>query len=155
MALALAQELGAEIHHIPSQQCNVENVNDTIRFCWYVPRGGLKGFHVVLVDEADQMSNAAQLAFLSKLDSTAYPPQTIFIFTANATDRLEARFLSRCRVLEFSSYGMRSELASLLQRVWQKETGHDNGLDFARMAKDSTNNVRDALMKLELEIMAL
>lgn len=155
MALALAKELGAELHHIPSQECNVERVKDVVHMCWYVPQGGLSKFHLVLVDEADQMSNAAQLAFLSKLDSTAFPPNTIFIFTANATDRLEGRFLSRCRVLEFSSYGMRAELATLLQSVWKRETGHDNGLDFARMAKDSTNNVRDALMKLELEILAL
>jgi len=95
MALALAETLHAELHHIPSQQCNVATVEDVIRRCWYVPCSG--GFHLVLVDEADRMSNAAQLHFLSKLDATAFPPQTIFVFTCNATDGLEPRFLSRTR----------------------------------------------------------
>jgi DNA polymerase III delta prime subunit len=85
-ALALAEALSAELHHIPSQQCNASAVEDVIRQCWYIPRSG---FHLVLVDEADRMSNAAQLQFLSKLDATAFPPQTIFVFTCNAIDGLE------------------------------------------------------------------
>lgn len=100
------------------------------------------------------MSNAAQLALLSKLDSTDPAPQTIWIFTANDTSRLEKRFLSRCRVLEFSSYGMRSDLAGLLARIWEAETGKPGTLDFERIAKDSTNNVRDALQTLEIELLA-
>ena len=149
MALALAAETGMELHHIPSQQCNVANVDDVIRQCWYVARSG--GFHLVLVDECDAMSSAAQLAFLSKLDATAFPPQTVFIFTANQTERLESRFLSRCRVLEFSSYGLGSDLRSLLQRVWQAEAGNAPEPDYAKLA--SGNNVRQSLMNLELEIM--
>ncbi len=58
------------------------------------------------------MTPAAQLALLSKLDATAFPPNTVFIFTCNATDSLEPRFLTRCRVIEFSSYGMANEIAS-------------------------------------------
>jgi hypothetical protein len=56
------------------------------------------------------MSYPAQLAFLSKLDATAFPPNTIFIFTCNAIESLEKRFLSRCRMIEFSSYGMAMRL---------------------------------------------
>jgi putative ATPase len=33
MALALAETLSAELHHIPSQQCNVSAVEDVIRQC--------------------------------------------------------------------------------------------------------------------------
>jgi len=108
-----------------------------------------------LFDESDHMTPAAQLALLSKLDGTAFPPNTVFIFTANSTDGLEARFLSRCRVLEFSSYGMASDIAEYLDKVWHAEGGNGNGPDVARLAKESRNNVRDALMKLELELMAL
>ena len=154
MALALAEELGAEVHHIPSQQCNVANVENAIRQCWYAP---LKpgGFHVVLVDEADQMSTAAQLAFLSKLDATAFPPQTIFIFTCNETDRLEKRFLSRCRVLEFSSYGLNGQGAEYLRQMWEAEGGGlDAAPDFARIMKNTCNNLRDTLMHLEVELLA-
>ena len=152
MALALADTLRAEVHHIPSQQCNVANVEDVIRQCWYVPVSG--GFHLVLVDEADKMSNAAQLHFLSKLDATAFPPQTIFVFTCNATDGLETRFLSRTRQIEFSSYGMASEATRLLESIWGREANGASAPNFARIVKESSNNVRDALMTLETELLA-
>jgi replication-associated recombination protein RarA len=100
------------------------------------------------------MTPAGQLALLSKLDSTDPAPNTIWVFTANDCERLEKRFLSRCRVLEFSSYGMRSELAKYLADVWKAETGTDGTIDFERIAKDSTNNVRDALNTLEVELLA-
>ncbi len=109
---------------------------------------------MVLADEADQMSSAAQLAFLSKLDGTAFPPNTVFIFTCNAVDRLADRFLSRCRRIDFSSYGMADGIQGLLARIWDAET--DNPTErpnFARIAKESNNNVRDALMTLEVQIM--
>jgi replication-associated recombination protein RarA len=152
MALALAEELKGELHKIPSQKCTVDAISDVVRQCWYAPMTP-GGFHIVLADEADQMSNAAQLALLSKLDSTDPAPQTIWIFTANDTERLEKRFLSRCRVLEFSSYGMRGELAALLGKVWESETGAIGTLDFARIAKDSGTNVRSALSELELKLL--
>lgn len=159
MALAMAEESGWELHHIPSQKCTVENLNDTVRMCWYCPlhfgdtRSG--GKHVILIDESDQMTDKAQLACLSFLDSTARPPDTVFIFTCNSTDRLEKRFLSRCMVIEFSSYGMRSQLAEFLAEVWKRETnGTQTGIDFERMAKDNNNNVRAALMQLESELLA-
>lgn len=99
------------------------------------------------------MSYPAQLAFLSKLDATAFPPNTIFVFTCNAVDSLEARFLSRCRQVEFSSYGLSEGIVGLLQRVWDAETDGQSKRNFARMAKDSANNVRDALMALEVELL--
>lgn len=153
MALALAETLGAELHHIPSQQCNVGAVEDVIHRCWYVPQSG--GFHLVLVDEADKMSPAAQLHFLSKLDATAFPPQTIFVFTCNANDGLEPRFLSRTRQIEFSSYGLASDATRLLESIWQREAGVATSRNFARIVKDSANNVRDALMFLETELLAI
>jgi replication-associated recombination protein RarA len=152
-ALVLAETLGAEVHHIPSQQCNVANVEDVIRQCWYVPASG--GFHLVLVDEADRMSNAAQLHFLSKLDATAFPPETIFIFTCNSTDGLESRFLSRTRQIEFSSYGMASDATRLLESIWQREASGSPAPNFARIVKESANNVRDSLMRLETELLAI
>lgn len=153
IALALAAEIEGELHHIPSQKCTVENIEDTVRKCWNLTHK-VNGFHIVLVDEADQMTEKAQLALLSKLDSTAAPPQTFFIFTCNATKGLEPRFLSRCSVLEFSNYGMRGELAELLARVWKAETGKDGTLNFERIAKEANNNVRAALMCLEKELLA-
>ena len=152
MALALAETLGAELHHIPSQQCLVANVEDVIRQCWYVPVSG--GYHLVLVDEADRMSSAAQLHFLSKLDATAFPPHTIFVFTCNSTDGLEPRFLSRTRQIEFSSYGIANDAARLLESIWQREANGAVAPNFARIIKNSSNNIRDALMCVETELLA-
>jgi len=159
MGLALAAEIPAELHHIPAKECTLETVQEVCRRCYYSPRQPddwkAVRFHLVLVDEADQMSPAAQLAFLSKLDATALPPSTIFVFTCNATDYLEKRFLSRCRSIEFSSYGMGSEIAGLLATIWDREIANPlERPNFARIVKESCNNVRDALMSLELEIMA-
>ena len=151
MAQALVKEIGGELHHIPSRTCDLETVEETVRMCHYVPFGG--GFHVVLVDEADQMTQAAQVSMLSKLDSTAFPPSTIFIFTANTVDYLEKRFLSRCRVIEFSTFNIAKELPPLLRRVWKKETGKNNGINIRSIIERSENNVRDAYMNLELEIL--
>jgi len=160
MALALAAETQGEIHHIPSQKCTVENIEDTIRLCWYCPHVA-GSFHFVIVDEADQMTEKAQLALLSKLDATARPPQTIFIFTCNTTEGLEKRFLSRCMILEFSNYGLRGELAALLAKVWCAETGRTledaagfHTPNFERIAKECNNNVREALNRLEVELLA-
>lgn len=154
MAQAMCSEIKGELHHIPSQKCTAQAIDDVCRICHYLPfsPGGL---HVVLIDEADRMTPAAQLALLSKLDATAFPPNTVFVFTCNSTDGLEPRFLSRCRVIEFSSYGMASEIAAYLYRVWHAEGGNGNAPDLVRLAKDSRNNVRDCLMNLETELMAI
>ena len=154
MAQALCAEIGAELHHIPSQKCTVEAIEKACHDCHYLPFTS-GGFHVVLCDEADRMTKAAQLALLSKLDATAFPPNTIFIFTCNSTDGLEPRFLSRCRVIEFSSYGMAGEITAYLERVWHGEGGNGNGSDLVRLAKESRNNIRNCLMRLEVELMAL
>lgn len=154
MALALAAAIPAELHHIPSQECNLENIERVRRTCQYVPETG-KRFHLVLVDEADQMTAPAQVSLLSKLDATNFPPNTIFIFTANATDRLEPRFLSRLHTVEFSSYGIAKDVAALLERIWIAETGGTGERpNFARIVKESNNNVREALMRLETEMMS-
>ena len=74
---------------------------------------------------------------------------------ATPTDRLEARFLYRCLTIDFSSYGMAGEIAEYLDRVWHAEGGNGNGPDFARLAKDCRNNVRDCLGRLGVELMTL
>jgi replication-associated recombination protein RarA len=153
MALAFCEAIRGELHHIPSQQCNVETIENVIRQCHYIPSAG-KSFHVVLVDEGDRMSKAAQLHLLSKLDATAFPPNTIFIFTCNATDGLEDRFLSRTRQIVFQSHGLAEQAAKLLETIWEREAGQAEKPNFLRIVRDSQNNVRDALMSLETEILA-
>lgn len=157
LALALAEEMPAQLHHISSKECTLETVQGIARECHFMPRLFSDWqpckMHLVIVDEADQTSYPAQLAFLSLLDATAFPPNTIFIFTANDTANLEKRFMSRVRVLEFSSYGISQDVVSLLERVWMAETDSAEVPNFQRIVKDSQNNVRASLMSLETEIM--
>lgn len=152
LAMALAAAIPAEVHHIPSQECNVENLYRIRRICQYVPQTGCK-FHLVLIDEGDQMTNAAQIALLSMTDATNFPPNTIFVMTMNAEDRLEDRLLSRFHKVEFSSYGIAKDAAALLENIWTKETAGAPAPNFARIVKESNNNVRESLMRLETELM--
>src|SRR5712672_1357916 len=110
MAIALCEAIGGELIHIPSSHCTVAELEDALRMTHYIPMAE-KRFWLVLVDEADQMTDKAQLALLSKLDSTGRIDGCVFVFTCNSTERLEARFLSRCLVIDFSSYGMAGEIA--------------------------------------------
>ena len=153
MALALAELIPAEIHHVPSQECTLANIERVRETCQYVPRCGCK-MHLVIVDEADRMTDAAQVSLLSKLDATNFPPNTIFIFTCNDSSRLEPRFLSRLHTVEFSSYGIAKDAADLLARIWDKESPVGSlPPNFARIVKESNNNVRESLMKLETELL--
>jgi replication-associated recombination protein RarA len=152
LALALNEEIHGELIHIPSQHCTVAELEEALRMTKYVPAAGKK-FWFVLVDEADQMSDKAQLALLSKLDATGRIEGCVFVFTCNDTDRLESRFLSRCLVVEFSSYGLNGNLTNFLREVWFKEGGtEENAPNFARVA---CGNVRESLMRLETELLSI
>ncbi|HVB56283.1 MAG TPA: AAA family ATPase [Candidatus Acidoferrales bacterium] len=149
LAYAFASEIGAEVHHVGSQQCKVEQLQELVRFCQYIPLSG--GMHVCVVDEADVMSDAAQKYLLSKLDSFEAVPNTIWIFTCNNTDRLEERFLSRTMLLEFNSYGACSEIAEFLARVWKSETD----APLPSLKKIVCGNIRESLSRLEVELLAV
>jgi replication-associated recombination protein RarA len=150
---ALANELDATLWHIGSQECRVDKLAEIVAHCHYIPKAGLKGFHLVLVDEADVMSDAAQKYLLSKLDGTEPCPSTIWVFTANDTERLEERFLSRCTVkLDFNSYGSGDAIADFLARVWNVKAGNAEAPNFKRLA---CGNVRESLQRLETELLAV
>ena len=91
-ALAFSSELNAELHSIGSQECRLDVLQGIVSTCQRYPYNFQTGkparYHVVLADEADCMPDAAQKYLLSKLDATGSTPITIWIFTANATDRL-------------------------------------------------------------------
>jgi hypothetical protein len=58
LGLAFADELPGTLHHISSQKCDVASLDRLSDSCQYWPARGR--FHVVLVDEADQMTERAQ-----------------------------------------------------------------------------------------------
>ena len=68
-AVALANEMGAQVHHIRSQDCTVEKLERTYKNCFSYPSEG-KQFHLILIDEADLMSKASRDSLLSMTDGT-------------------------------------------------------------------------------------
>ncbi len=153
LALALAVEMPAQLHHVASQDCTVDRLRQVVSNCHYVPNAGCKR-HLVLIDEADQMSAAAQLYMLSILDSTAPPPDTLFVLTANNTEKLQDRLLSRCIPVQFSSHGQSVQTAQLLERVWESEAPQGaTRPNFTRIVKEACNNVRASLMQLQTELL--
>ena len=151
LAYAVAEQIGGQVHHIASRSCNLETVGEVLEHCQAYPMFARSPWHIVIVDEADKMTAAAQLAFLSILDGTEAPPDTVFIFTANATKGLEPRFLSRTRVIEFDLAPDAEAAVSFLARVWKAET-HAEVPDLAQLFTACDCNLRDALMKLEVKI---
>lgn len=155
LAQAIGAELGAEVHHIASQNCTVETVKALRHSLAFAPMFGSR-WHLVIVDEADEMSVAAENAWLSLTDSTNRPANTIIIFTCNTTDNFKnpARLLSRFEVVKFSSYGIAKATTDLLARVWNAEVvGSDAELpNFARIVKESNNNVRESLQVLQRHV---
>ena len=152
LAQAICTELAGELHHIPSQSCTVEVVKQLRASLAYAPMFGSQ-WHVVIVDEADEMSGAAENAWLSLLDSTNRPDQTIFIFTCNSTEKMKDRFISRCELVKFSTYGIAKDAADLLARVWETETGNTSPApNFARIVKEANNNIRESLQVLQRHV---
>jgi len=150
LARVVADALGAELYHIPSQECDLANLQEVIRKCYYMPMSG-KRWNVVLVDEADAMSKAAGMFFLSVLDQL--PPQTIIIFTCNSTEAFTPRFMSRSRLVPFTNYGLQADAVKLLARIWESECPGKVSPNLARIVKDNNGNIRAALMALELEML--
>jgi Cdc6-like AAA superfamily ATPase len=157
MAFAFARAIGAEIHHVPSQECKLENLQSISATCHRVPYDFQTGtackWHCVILDEADLMSSAAQNYLLSKLDGSQPCPSTIWILTSNGVDKLEERFLSRLiRLPKFNGYGTGNEIRDLLARIWKDRAPNAEMPDFTRVP---TGNVREALQWLEMELLAV
>lgn len=153
MGIALAREIGGFLHHVESGEYTVDKVRELKHSCNYYPPQGF-GWHVVLVDEVDCASYAAQIATLSCLDGTATIPRTVFVFTCNSTDKLHDRFLSRNRVVNFTTYGIQADAAKLLERVWAEQTDAP-APNMAAIIKAQNGNVRAALQVLDSKLDAL
>jgi len=166
--MAFADELPGTLHHISSQKCDVAALDRLNDLCAYYPSHGK--FHVVLVDEADQMTEKAQLQLLSRLDGTGSLKPTlgggwergparpvIWVFTCNGrgedgTDppgTFEPRFLSRCLVVGCEKPDV-AEIALFLRRIWSLEGG--NASDDPSPLAEGCDGLRDALTKLEVAL---
>jgi hypothetical protein len=69
MALAFAELLPGTLHHISSQKADVAAIDGLWEHCQFCPTRGR--FHVIILDEADEATERAQVQLLSRLDSAA------------------------------------------------------------------------------------
>jgi replication-associated recombination protein RarA len=153
LAQAFSCELNATLWEVGSQECSVDRLRELVFHCSFVPKAGLSGYHVILVNEADCMSDAAAKFLLSKLDSSGQLSNVIWIFTCNSTDKLEERFLSRClNPGSFNSYGAGNDIVDLLSRVWKAKA--PASAEVPNFRKLTCGNVRESLQRLEVELLS-
>jgi replication-associated recombination protein RarA len=151
IAMAFAAELNADFWHLGSADCRIDKLQETISRCHYIPRAGLKGFHVILADEIETASPASINFLLSRMDATDPIPNTILIFTCNDASVLPDRFTSRTLKMDFNSYGASGEIISLLERVWEQKSG---GKPLPKnLHKLAVGNVRESLNRLEVALL--
>jgi replication factor C small subunit len=113
---------------------------------WTRPDGS-EGFHVVLVDEADNLTDGARIELLSLIEQA--PDSTVFLFTSNDAHRFEDRLLRRMIRVHFTTQGMREPGTARLMEIAESE-----GIDLPESTlrnwlKGSENNLGDALQKLQ------
>ena len=89
---------------------------------WSCPFSG-SGWKVLIVNEADRMSTAAETIWLDRLENL--PPKTVIVFTTNFPEKLSQRFRDRCTRLGFESDAQKLADAArnLVYTIWQRETG--------------------------------
>jgi hypothetical protein len=171
LGMAFAEELPGSLIHIPAQKCDVARLDDLRDQTAYMPPTGK--FWVVLIDEADQMTEKAQLQLLSRLDGTASlkpvfgggfergtPPPIIWIMTCNGRGPQETdvpstllpRFVSRCLLQPFEAVNQ-AELAAYLERLWTLEQGGATPQGYFEHVAMGVG-VRDALMRLETDLLS-
>jgi hypothetical protein len=172
MAMAFAEQLPGSLQQINGAKCTLKEIDAMRdRFAYYPPKGK---FWICLVDEADQMTEMAQLQLLSHLDGTASlkpmwgggfergePHPIIWIFTCNGRGpqqldppaSLLPRFRSRCLIVPFA-VPTPGELAIYLERVWAAERGPATPDGYFDFIASYRVGVRDALMRLEVDLLS-
>jgi replication-associated recombination protein RarA len=151
LALAVAEEIKAQVIHVPAGECTVDKVRWLRDVTACVPMFG--AWHCVIIDECDRMTPQAQVAMLSLLDATGFPENTVFILTCNTTKGLETRFMSRCRTIEFDGGAESQEIANYLTGIWYRETGGQlPPFRMREFIETNGGNIRGALMGIELEL---
>ena len=170
IGLALARGLGVDVdkgawgglHEIPSGECTAETIrelfNTTLRYSsWHG-----SGWKVVLVNEADNMSDKASYIWLDVLEKL--PSKVVVVFTSNDAGKFSSRFKSRCECYRVNSAANGKDLADstceaaaqqLIDDIWLAELGHNHSPRLAELEgwNDGGNvNFRGVVQALEPRI---
>jgi replication-associated recombination protein RarA len=156
-AFAFARAADCEIHHLPAQDCKLEELQRVADMCARYPYDWQAGHackhHAIIIDEADLLHSSSQNFLLSRLDNSAPLPFTFVLLTCNSLERFEPRLISRLIQLpKFSGYGISQGVKDLLTRIWRERAGDAPMVDLDGVP---TSSVREALSWLETELLSI
>jgi replication factor C small subunit len=160
LTLATAGEIGCSdemsgLWYVPPGEASIERLRDQV---WpalrFRPLMGA-GWKFVVLDEADSMSQDAARFLRGALEKNL-PAKTIVVLTSNGLEWASDALLSRCLVIQFDSEEMKSDVAKLLEAIWDAETGNrrpaQNFNALAGVGRKEPCNVRAAIGRLEVAI---
>lgn len=156
LAFVFASLADCEIHHLPAQDCKLDELQRVADMCARYPYDWQAGrackHHAIIIDEADLLHPASQNFLLSRLDNSAPLPFTYIILTCNDTERFEPRLISRLISFpKFTGYGISEGVKKLLAEIWQSRAG-DAPIDLDGVP---TSSVRAALAWMETELLSI
>ena len=109
------------------------------------PGGGVAGFKLIILDEADAMTNTAQMALRRIMEK--YTANTRFCIIANYTHKLSPALLSRCTRFRFSPL-KESDIRVLVDKVILEE-----GVKITGEATDSLVTLSKGDMRRALNVL--
>ncbi|HWH94020.1 MAG TPA: DNA polymerase III subunit gamma/tau, partial [Baekduia sp.] len=120
---------------------DIRELRDSVQ---YAPVTGR--YKVYILDEAHMLSTAAWNAFLKTLEEP--PPSTIFVLATTEAHKVMDTVVDRCHRFDFRRPTV-EQLATVVQRVAQKESITVPPEAVALVARNATGSYRDALGTLE------
>ena len=156
-AFAFSRLADCEIHHLPAQDCKLDELQRVADMCARYPYDWKVGrpckHHAIIVDEADLLHSSSQNFLLSRLDNSAPLPFTFVLLTCNSLERFEPRLISRLIQLpKFSGYGISQGVKDLLTRIWKERAGDAPMVDLDGVP---TSSVREALSWLDTQLLSI
>ena len=123
---------------------SVDDIRDLRDSVQYAPVSG--HYKVYILDEAHMLSPQAWNAFLKTLEEP--PPSTIFVLATTEANKVMPTVVDRCHRFDFRRPTV-EQLATVVQRVAQKESITVAPEAVALVARNATGSYRDALGTLE------
>jgi len=151
-ALALANDLRIglmDVQDYSGQAIGKEEIMSIFKTLWHYPFESK--WRMVIINEADKMSMAAQILCMDHLENL--PKHGIVVMTSNDADAFEPRFLSRLTVIHFTTQGLKQVAQDLLGKICELEGATIDPKVIARLVEASRNNIRTALKGISLEIL--
>jgi replication factor C small subunit len=157
-ALAFAREIGCNVEmgecgglwQTVAGQCNADFVRGIPAMVCHAPMLGA-GWHVLIVNEADLMTDSAEQEWLDLIERL--PHKLIVIFTTNHPETIDERIRERFKWLRFES-GEAFRLAGLAHVKAVAEKEGRAAIDWKAVSDDATDesgafSLRAALMTID------